>query len=852
MADNTEWRAFNKLIKHLWRGGPYACYWSMTADGETKQAHWFATDEVEPPSPRLSDRHQYFGVHPGTVMGATNQRVTKKTVAAINGFFADFDAKDEVKFREYSPYLPDNYNELKAGDQRAAVKDAQEKAMMLDLPTYKARASAKVDACPLLPTWIIDTGGGYQCYWFLRDTVIVDDTNRERMEALQAEWVEAIGSDPGAKDLARVLRIPGSLNVKDYFAPDYPVVKVVERDDSRLYDLEDFETITGIDEVWMAAKKAKPQPREDANPAIVKFNDTIKIGDLLTARGYQLGRKFPSMERYARPGREKGETSVVVWLEDNRSYHHSSSDNLNCNGHSRDAFDVFTALEHNGDTKAAFIAAKKQLDLWQETVEVTVEGVAKTTKASTNSTAPHDYSNIPFDEEEKEKAAALLEWPVHDHGNASVVNALHPDAFAFCDALGWMANVDTHFETENAERSVNRTITGTLIRRRMAAVGAQREDVVKGTVPNSARKNAVKDMYKDLAVVRLSEFDNDPNVLNCANGVIDLRTGQLVAHGPSNRFTYCVPTPYLPDAQSDLWHKFLVESVGSYSEIAEWLQMSVGYSITGLTREEILYYIEGPTRSGKGTFEHTKLTLLGSPLARGVDFNTFTSKRDGDSQNFDLAPLRAARLISASESGRYSSLNEAVVKNITGNDPITAAFKHRDSFTYTPQFKIWLSSNYPVKGDVDDDAFWGRIRVIKFPNSHLGNEDKSLKWRMASPDNLPGILAWAVEGAQRWYASPQGLATPKAVQVATQKHRDDLDHVQQWLDECAETSIGNTVTNALLYTSYQNWCEENGHTQKKAAAFGRALAAKGFEACQKMVGGRNARAYRNLELVNGS
>jgi putative DNA primase/helicase len=356
-------------------------------------------------------------------------------------------------------------------------------------------------------------------------------------------------------------------------------------------------------------------------------------------------------------------------------------------------------------------------------------------------------------------------------------------------------------------------------------------------------------MYKDLAVVKLSEFDSDPNVLNCSNGVVDLRTGQLVAHGPSNRFTYCVPTPYVPAARSELWRKFLAESVGEYSEIADWLQMSVGYSITGLTREEVLFYIEGPTRSGKGTFEHTKLSLLGSPLARGVDFNTFTSKRDGDSQNFDLAPLRAARLISASESGRYSSLNEAVVKNITGNDPITAAFKHRDQFTYTPQFKIWLSSNYPVKGDVDDDAFWGRIRVIRFPNSHLGNEDKTLKWRMASPENLPGVLAWAVEGARLWYAQPQGLPIPFAVAVATQRHRDELDHVQQWLEECAEPKAENTIANAVLYLSYQNWCEGNGHTPKKAPAFGRALVAKGFEPCQKRIGDKMARAYRGLELI---
>ncbi len=150
---------------------------------------------------------------------------------------------------------------------------------------------------------------------------------------------------------------------------------------------------------------------------------------------------------------------------------------------------------------------------------------------------------------------------------------------------------------------------------------------------------------------------------------------------------------------------------------------------------------------------------------------------------------------------------------------------------------------------MDDDAFWGRVRVIRFPISRLGNEDKALKRSLASPENLVSVLAYAVEGAKRWYASPKGLVTPKAVAVATQKSRDDLDYVQQWLDECAEPSIGNEVTNALLYASYENWCTSNGHTPKKANAFGRALEQKGFQPCQKWVLGKPVRARRGLILT---
>ena len=440
----------------------------------------------------------------------------------------------------------------------------------------------------------------------------------------------------------------------------------------------------------------------------------------------------------------------------------------------------------------------------------------------------------------------LLAYPAHDHGNARCVLHLYPKRFAFCPALGWLEHTGTHWEGETAEFALNNAITATLVRRRLAAVRAQREDLVRATVANEARKNAVKGMVRDLVVLRIADFDTDPNLLNCANGVLDLRRGELVTGEASAQFTYCVQTPFDPQAQAPLWLKFLSSSVDKYAELADWLQMAVGYSLTGLTREECMFYVEGPARSGKGTTMQTLLTLLGQPLGRGVDFATFTRPREGDSQNFDLAVLRPARLVSASESGRYASLNEAVVKSITGNDPIAAAFKHRDMFSFTPMFKVWLSSNHPARGDVDDDAFWGRIRVIRFPNSHLGHEDKQLKERMVQPDQLAGILAWAVAGAARWYQTPGGLVTPAAVVNATAAHREQLDHVKQWLDECTRRVKEHVASNTALYGSYRAWCEENGYAPKQAVAFGRALVAKGFAQAWKRDGGRSVRGYRGL------
>jgi len=446
----------------------------------------------------------------------------------------------------------------------------------------------------------------------------------------------------------------------------------------------------------------------------------------------------------------------------------------------------------------------------------------------------------------------MLEQDTSDHGNALCVDRLHGDRFGYSDSFGWVEYVGTHWKRENAEYAVNRSITETLKQRRVMAVNAEKEKIVKSTQPNTGRKRNVRDAFRDIRVVSSSDFDNDSNVLNCLSGVINLRTGKLLTHEPSQRFTYCIPVEYAPKAKSSLWEKFLGESVGNYDEIAEWLQMAHGYSITGHTREEILFYKHGPTRSGKGTHDHVMLSMLGEPLSRGVSFNMFTKKRDGNSQNFDLAPLKPTRFIAASESGKYQTLNEAVVKTITGGDRVMCAYKGRDMFDYLPQFKIWLSSNHAVKGDVLDDAFWARLRVIEFPNSHLGSENKNLKYELTTPENLKGILAYCVAGAKNWYSSTGGLVLPEVVKQSTQKQRDELDHVGQWLDECCKEKPDNFITNDTLIKSYSEWCEENVYKPYRGKSFAEAMKAKGFEQARKYVDGTQKRGYKGLEFLGKS
>lgn len=460
-----------------------------------------------------------------------------------------------------------------------------------------------------------------------------------------------------------------------------------------------------------------------------------------------------------------------------------------------------------------------------------------------------DILNVPDDTTLPVDKYFLLQ-SADDEGNAQCVNKIHGHDFAYCDAYGWMENVGTYWQFGGlAEKGINLAITQTLIDRRVAAARVENEKIIKATKPSASNKENTKRQFKDLVWSDVSMFDQEKHLLNCRNGVIDLRNSQLISHSPSNRFTYCVNAEYDPNIDPALWVSFLAESVKDYDQVQEWLQMACGYSITGYTNEEIMFYLYGPARSGKGTFTNAFLHMLGHPLAAGINFSTFTARRDGDSQNFDLAPLKPCRFISASESGKYQSLNEAVLKQATGNDPIRAALKGKDHFTFFPQFKIWLSSNHPVRGDVDDDAFWGRVKIIEFPISHLGDEDKTLKERMQSEEYRAALLAWSVFGAQMWHNEARGLKTPLTIQASVSEQRSQLDSIQRWLDECTKQIDGVSTTNKVLRRSYEEWCRENGENPKFAVQFGRSLKAKGYEDTNIKVHGLSERGYKNIGLL---
>lgn len=458
---------------------------------------------------------------------------------------------------------------------------------------------------------------------------------------------------------------------------------------------------------------------------------------------------------------------------------------------------------------------------------------------------------LQTEKQQADAEAALLNAGAHDEGNAQCVHLRYRGRFLYNDAYGWVHNAGTHWTDDGAEAALDRSVVETL-HARIAAVGAsgkaeQYAGVLKKAMPDAGRVAGAKTLLSSLVYASPSSFDTNPDLLNCPNGVVDLRTGELHPHAIDDRFMHCSQVGYNPGANQSTWVDWLSSTVGT--DVADWLQIAVGYTLTGYTREEILFYLFGPPRAGKGLFTETIAAMLGEPLAKEVNFSTFTAQRTGDSQNFDLAPLKPCRMVAASESNSYERFNEAKVKALTGGNEVYCAFKHRTHFSYRPTFKIWLSSNQPVNADPDDDAVWGRLRVIGFSKSHLGSEDKTLKERFKSASVLEGVLAWAVAGAVRWYKlGATGLPEIEDSRRLKDAHRSELDNVKAWLDECCIVGGNGFTANSILYLSYERWCKENGVEPKRQKGFSQALIRKSYNEARTTHEGRQMRGFRGIGL----
>jgi putative DNA primase/helicase len=351
---------------------------------------------------------------------------------------------------------------------------------------------------------------------------------------------------------------------------------------------------------------------------------------------------------------------------------------------------------------------------------------------------------------------------------------------------------------------------------------ARREDVVKFAIRLERRDTmsnvlAIAKALKPIADAG-DQWDADPYRLCTPSGVVELQTGRCRPGRPEDRLTMQTAAPYDPEAQCPRWERFIVEVFAGNGELATYLQRAIGYSITGITTEQVLFLLYGTGSNGKGTLTNTLKRVLGD-YAYNMPFSTVELKDRAAIPN-DLAALVGRRFVIASETTDGARLNEARVKALTGCDPITARFLHGEFFTFEPLAKFWLSVNHkPIVRD-DSYGFWRRLRLIPFTQRFA--VDATLADQLQA--EAPGILAWCVRGALAWQRD--GLQAPAVVTEATREYEQDSDPLAAFLDEAVELEPAAQVGARDLYEHYRRWGLHHGLTERdllRVQAFGRKM-----------------------------
>lgn len=426
-----------------------------------------------------------------------------------------------------------------------------------------------------------------------------------------------------------------------------------------------------------------------------------------------------------------------------------------------------------------------------------------------------------------------------DVGNAEVFVDLFGDRFRFDHAKRkWMVWVDGHgLWREDAAGYAERAFMSALRLRDVAALSIPSEEnrnalrkwITKSEsqqgIPNGLRRAST---LKGIPIAT-TEFDKDPILFNCLNGTLNLDTGDFYAAEAGDFLSKQGTVIYDKEAKAPRWEKFVSEIFNGDTDLISYFQRAMGYTLTGLTKEQALFVCHGNGANGKSTALNTISRVMGS-YASATPFDTF----EADSRNQygnDLAALKGKRYVIASESEASRRLAEARVKLVTGQDPISCRFLYGEYFEYVPNFKVWLAVNHKPVIRGTDHGIWRRIHLIPFTQTFGEGSrpmDKELDLKLAA--ELPGILNWLITGYTYWKRN--GLQPPDSVQAATAEYKRENDTLIGWLEDRVTEKAEGRVLAQEAYTDYRNYMLGAGEVEKgiiTMKSWSIAMAEKGYE-----------------------
>lgn len=338
------------------------------------------------------------------------------------------------------------------------------------------------------------------------------------------------------------------------------------------------------------------------------------------------------------------------------------------------------------------------------------------------------------------------------------------------------------------------------------------------------------------------ELDADPFLLNCRNGVLDLRTGEHVPHDPALLLTKVTGASYDPEAIGAEFAKFL-ETVQPDAEMRSYLARLLGHALEGRVVAHVLPILHGAGANGKGTLINAVLGALGN-YADAADPELLTA-RTFDAHPTGTADLFGLRLAVLHESDQGRRLAEGTVKRLTGGDRVKARRMREDFWHFEPSHTFCMLTNHKPIVTGTDEGIWRRLRLVPFDVVIPSEQrDEELGDRLALERDA--VLAWLVAGYREWRL--MGLSEPAAARQATDGYRSESDALGRFIEECCATGQPYTAQSSLLFTAWQRWCEREGIQPGTSKAFSTTLQNKGYDKTHTNAG----TLWKNIGLTRGA
>ncbi|WP_030184241.1 DNA primase family protein [Streptomyces sp. NRRL S-813] len=453
-------------------------------------------------------------------------------------------------------------------------------------------------------------------------------------------------------------------------------------------------------------------------------------------------------------------------------------------------------------------------------------------------------------------AAGLLPDTLTDRGNAKLFVKLYANDYRHVPGIGWYRWDTTRWQIDEDDTVL--WAAGDLAE--AIAIHDPRGVFTTVALQQHRRRalsttgiNAMLTQAKSAPgmVLNAALLDADPYALCTPDGVVDLRSGLMKSPDPNKDFHSRSTTVGPQLMPTPRWERFLTDAFGSEAEDREmisYLQLLLGYSITGDVGGQVLPFLFGSGKNGKSVLLDVLMKLLGDYADAAPP--GFLMARPYEGHPTDLAELHGRRVIVCSEVKPGDKFDEARVKLLTGGDRIKARRMRQDFFSFEPTHKLWLLGNHRPEVGTGGFAFWRRMRLIPFERVVPDHRKIDNLADILVTEEGPGILGWLIAGARRYLSGDRDLTGPERVRIATTAYAETEDHTGRFYEECCVLGSELRAEQTALYSAYKAWCQNEGAPIMSSRAFAaRTRELVGLASPKEMILSNQRKHYPGIGLL---